>query len=120
MKGETPIIYGDGEQTRDFTYIANVVEANLKAANSKACSGEAINVANGERVSLNRLLDVLKGITGHADVAATYNEERKGDVKHSQANNSLAEDLLEYEILVGLEEGLKRTIDWWKTSRFAV
>jgi nucleoside-diphosphate-sugar epimerase len=120
MKGETPIIYGDGEQTRDFTYIANVVEANLKAANSKACSGEAINVANGERISLNRLLDVLKGITGHPAAAATYKEERKGDVKHSQADNSMAEDLLEYEILVGLEEGLKRTIDWWKTSRFAV
>lgn len=119
MKGETPVIYGDGEQSRDFTYIANVLDANIKAAQTTAGLGETINVANGERVSLNELLEVLKGITGNGDVRADYQPERTGDVKHSQADNSRAVQWLGYEKLVGLEEGLKYTIDWWKTSRFA-
>jgi nucleoside-diphosphate-sugar epimerase len=119
MKGTTPVIYGDGEQTRDFTYIANVLDANIRAAQTTSGIGETMNVANGERVSLNTLLDTLKAITGNGDVCAEYLPERKGDVKHSQADNSRAIEWLGYEKLVGLEEGLKRTIKWWKTSRFA-
>ena len=119
MKGETPVIYGDGEQSRDFTYIANVVDANIKAAQTGSGIGTTMNVANGERVSLNELLKVLKNITGKADVAAGYEPERSGDVKHSQAGIARAVENLKYEKLVGLEEGLRRTIDWWKTSRFA-
>lgn len=119
MKGETPVIYGDGEQTRDFTYIANVVRANLKAAETSKGIGETMNVANGERVSLNELLSALKKITGRTEAEARYLEGRKGDVKHSQADNTLAVECLGYEKLVDLEEGLRRTIDWWKTSRFA-
>lgn len=118
MKESTPVIYGDGEQTRDFTYIANVVDANIKAAQATKGIGEVMNVANGERVSLNLLLDVLKKVTGREDAEANYLEARKGDVKHSQADNSLAVEYLGYEKLVDLEEGLRRTIDWWKTSRF--
>ena len=120
MKGDTPVIYGDGEQTRDFTYIANVVQANLNAAQTTQGIGEVINAANGERVSLNQLLSVLKKTTGNTRAEAEYRDGRAGDVKHSQADNTRAVKWLGYEKLVGLEEGLKRTIDWWKTSRFAV
>ena len=118
MKGGRPVIYGDGEQSRDFTYIANVVDANIRAAETTKGLGRTLNVANGERVSLNELLGVLKGITGNEGVEADYQPERKGDVKHSQAGNERAVEWLGYRKLVGLEEGLKRTIDWWKTSRF--
>jgi nucleoside-diphosphate-sugar epimerase len=119
MTNKRPVIYGDGEQSRDFTFIANVVDANIKAAQTKNGIGEIANVANGERISLNELLDVLKNITGSADVKADYQAERKGDVKHSQADNTRAIKWLNYQKIIGLEEGLKQTIDWWKTSRFA-
>jgi nucleoside-diphosphate-sugar epimerase len=119
MKGERPVIYGDGEQTRDFTYIANVVDANIKAATATEGIGQVMNVANGERVSLNELLETLKRITDKPDVSAEYLPERKGDVKHSQADNRRAAQFLGYEKLVGLEEGLRSTIDWWSKSRFA-
>ncbi len=119
MSGKTPVIYGNGEQSRDFTYIANVVDANIKAAQTNNGFGEVINTANGERITLNELLDTLKKITGKEDVEADYQEERKGDVKHSQAENTKAKEIYGYEKLVGLEEGLRKTIDWWKQSRFA-
>lgn len=119
MKGDTPVIYGDGEQSRDFTYVANVVDANIKAAQTSSGIGETINVANGERVSLNELLDVLKRITGKNDATARYEPGRAGDVKHSQAGIDRALAVLPYEKLVGLEDGLRRTIEWWKNSRFA-
>lgn len=114
-----PVIYGDGEQSRDFTYIDNVVAANLSAANAQDASGRVINVANGERITLNQLLAALKELTGRQDVNAQYLEPRVGDVKHSLADNTMARELLGYEMKVDLSEGLKRTIDWWKTSRFA-
>jgi len=119
MKDDTPVIYGDGEQTRDFTYIANVINANIRAAETGSGLGQMMNVANGEKVSLNELLETLKRVTGKNGVTAQYLPERKGDVKHSQADNRRAIEWLGYEKLVGLEEGLQRTIDWWKTSRFA-
>lgn len=119
MKGDCPTIYGDGEQSRDFTFIANVVDANIKAAQTSKGIGEIMNCANGERVSLNELLKVLKKITDKSTVNADYQPERIGDVKHSQADNSRAKEWLGYEKLVGLEAGLKQTINWWKSSRFA-
>ena len=119
MSGKTPTIYGDGETTRDFTFIANVVNANIKAAQTSKGIGEVMNAANGERISLNELLEVLKKITGKENVTAEYQSERKGDVKHSQADNRRAVECLGFKKLVGLEEGLKQTIDWWKNSRFA-
>lgn len=119
MSSKTPVIYGDGEQSRDFTFIANVVDANLKAAQAAQGIGQVMNVANGERISLNELLEVLKKITAQETVSAEYQPERVGDVKHSQADNQRAVEWLGYEKLVGLEEGLRRTIDWWKTSRFS-
>ncbi len=119
MKGETPVIFGDGEHSRDFTYVDNVVDANIKAAQATMGIGETMNVANGERITLNELLNVLKKITGREDVEADYQPPRAGDVRDSQADNSLAVEFLGYERLVDLEEGLRRTIDWWKNSRFA-
>lgn len=119
MSDETPVIYGDGEQSRDFTYIANVVNANLKAAQTSKGIGTVINAANGERISLNELLEVFKKITSKENITAEYQPERVGDVKHSQADNTRAKEMIEYEKLVGLEEGLRRTIQWWKSSRFA-
>ena len=119
MADKTPTIYGDGETTRDFTYIANIVDANIKAAQTSKGIGTVMNVANSERISLNELLEVLKKITGKRDISAEYQPERAGDVKHSQADNSRAVECLGYEKLVGLEEGLTNTIDWWKNSRFA-
>ncbi len=119
MKGQNPVIYGDGEQTRDFTYISNVVDANINAAQTPDGIGEVINTANGEKVSLNELLDVLKKITGQTGLDADYFDARTGDVKHSQADNTRAKQWIGYRKLVGLEEGLRNTIEWWKTSRFA-
>lgn len=120
MKGDRPVIYGDGEQSRDFTYISNVVNANIRAAQTNEGLGQVMNAANGERISLNELLSVLKEITGRSDAVADFQPERKGDVKHSQADNALAVKCIGYEKIVGLDEGLTRTIDWWKSSRFAM
>lgn len=120
MGGKTPVIYGDGETSRDFTYVANVVDANIKAAQTAKGIGEVMNCANGERISLNELLEVLKKITGRTDAAADHQPERAGDVKHSQADNRRAVECFGYEKLVGLEDGLVKTIDWWKNSRFAI
>lgn len=119
LTNQQPVIYGDGEQSRDFTYIDNVVDANLKAANARSGFGSVINVANGERITLNQLLEELKAITGKTSVSADYQPTRVGDVRHSLADISRARDLLGYQPIVGLNEGLRRTIDWWKTSRFA-
>ena len=119
LSNERPVIYGDGEQSRDFTYIDNVVSANLKAASAKEASGKVINVANGERITLNQLLAELKELTGKQDVTAEYREPRVGDVRHSLADISLAQQFLGYESIVDLREGLQRTIDWWKSSRFS-
>jgi len=118
MTGQQPVIFGDGEQSRDFTYIANVVDANIKAAETTTGLGETINTANGDRITLNRLLEVLKEIIGKPKVTADFQEARRGDVKDSQADNRKAIEHLDYQQLVGLEEGLRRTIDWWKDSRF--
>jgi nucleoside-diphosphate-sugar epimerase len=117
--GEVPVIYGDGEQSRDFTYITNVVDANLRAATSVAAVGKVINIGNGVSVTINQLLEALKDLTGRHEVNAEHAPARIGDVRHSQADLTLARTALGYEPKVGLEEGLQRTLAWWKTSRFA-
>ena len=117
--GTRPVIFGDGEQSRDFTYVANVVEANLRAAETTRGIGKVINVANGQRITLNELLEALKKITGRTEVEAEYRDARVGDVRHSLADITRARELLDYEPHVELEEGLRKTLDWWKHSRFA-
>ncbi len=119
MSGKTPVIYGDGETSRDFTFVTNIVNANIRAAQTSEGIGEVMNVANGERITLNELLEVLKKITGREGVTADHQPERLGDVKHSQADITRAKEWLGYQKTVGLEEGLQKTIDWWKNSRFA-
>src|SRR5437764_1588786 len=119
LRGEPPVIYGDGEQSRDFTYVSNAVAANLRAAETTRGIGQIINVANGERVTLNELLETLKRLTGRIDAQAEYRAPRVGDVRHSLADITRARELLGYEPQVGLEEGLRKTIDWWQQSRFS-
>jgi nucleoside-diphosphate-sugar epimerase len=118
-RGESPVIYGDGEQSRDFTYVSNVVDANLRAAESSEAVGKVINVANGESVTLNELLATVQKLTGRTDIRAKYEPPRVGDIRDSLADLTRAKSLLGYTPIVGLEEGLRKTIDWWKTSRFA-
>ena len=119
LRDESPVIYGDGEQSRDFTFVQDVVNANLKAADTVKGIGQVINVANGERITLNQLLAQLKDLTGKADAVADYKEPRAGDVRHSLADISLARDLLGYRPQVDFQTGLRHTISWWKQSRFA-
>lgn len=119
LRDESPVIYGDGEQSRDFTYVEDVVNANLKAADTVKGVGQVINVANGERTTLNQLLDQLKDLTGKPDAVADYREPRAGDVRHSLADISVARDLLGYTPQVDFQTGLRHTISWWKQSRFA-
>ena len=117
VNGEQPIIYGDGGQSRDFTFVSNVVDANMRAAESPGAVGKVMNVANGRQVTLNELLEIMKTVTGRSGAAARYEPVRVGDVRHSLADISLARSLLGYEPRVGLEEGLRLTFDWWQTSR---
>lgn len=118
-KGVNPVIYGDGEQTRDFTYVANVVNANINAAQTTKGIGEVMNVANGEAISLNELFVVLQGLLERPDLKVNYEAPRTGDIIHSLADNSRAIEYLGYEKIIGLEDGLSKTIEWWRNSRFA-
>ena len=119
LSDQRPVIYGDGEQSRDFTYIDNVVAANLKAAETVKGIGQVINIANGERVTLNQLLDQLKQLTGRNHMQADYQDPRKGDVRDSLADISRAREMLGFAPQVDLQAGLESTMDWWKNSRFA-
>ena len=111
-EGRQPTIYGDGEQTRDFTYVDNVVDGVLRAVEAPHVSGHVINVATGSRISLNALLHALHALAGTAG-APRYDAPRPGDVRDSQADITKAEQLLGYRPLVPLEEGLKQTLAWF-------
>jgi nucleoside-diphosphate-sugar epimerase len=116
VEGRQPTIYGDGEQTRDFTYVANVVDGVLRACTAPDASGEVINVATGGRISLNELFRVLKTLTG-ATVEPTYGETRAGDVRDSQADIGKARRLLGYEPSVALDKGLEQTVAWFRKTQ---
>jgi nucleoside-diphosphate-sugar epimerase len=111
VEGRSPAIYGDGEQTRDFTYVANVVDGVLKACSAPAASGRVFNVATGGRISLNHLYQALQELTGRT-IAATYAPTRVGDVRDSQADISAAREILGYSPIVTFEDGLARTLAW--------
>jgi UDP-N-acetylglucosamine/UDP-N-acetyl-alpha-D-glucosaminouronate 4-epimerase len=115
LAGRQPVVYGDGEQTRDFTYVANVVDGVLRACEAPKVAGEVINVATGGRISLNELLRVMNGIVG-TDLKAIYKDERAGDVRDSQADIAKAKTLLGYTPTVLLEEGLRHTLDWCREA----
>lgn len=116
LEGRAPVIHGDGEQSRDFTFVENVVHANLLALSAPRLQGETVNVALGDRITLNELYRQLAGFVG-SEVAAEYGPERVGDVKHSQADISRAREILGYEAQVPFEEGLKRTVEWYIQNR---
>src|SRR5271165_2719637 len=110
---EQPVVYGDGEQTRDFTYVDNAVQANLLACEAPGVVGRVFNVGTGERISLNQTLELLRRITGKA-LAAKYEPTRDGDIKDSQADIRNARESLGYEPTVMFEEGLERTFAWYQ------
>jgi UDP-glucose 4-epimerase len=113
LAGKSPVVYGDGEQSRDFTFVDNAVQANLLALTSEKAPGRVINVACGTRFTLNRLVTDLKELLG-SSVDAEYTDPRTGDIKHSQGDITAARELLGYDPEVSFEEGLKRTVDWFK------
>jgi nucleoside-diphosphate-sugar epimerase len=114
--GRPPTIYGDGGQTRDFTYVANVVNGVLRACHADGVSGEVINVATGGRVSLNELFRTLRDLIG-ARVDPIYAETRAGDVRDSQADIEKARRTLGYEPIVSFEDGLRKTVEWYRASQ---
>ena len=111
-----PVVFGDGEQTRDFTYIENVVQANLLACEAPGASGRAINVGTGDRISLNQTLQLLREISGNS-LEAKYDPAREGDIRDSQADLTLSRELLNYEPTVNFAEGLRRTFAWYQESQ---
>jgi UDP-glucose 4-epimerase len=112
IKGEQPVIYGDGGQSRDFTYVANIVAANLLASTANCESGLVLNCAGHRQVSVNDLVQSLNGILGKS-IKPTYRESRAGDIKHSYASIEKAKRLIGYVPEVDLEEGLRRTVEWY-------
>ncbi len=115
LRSEQPAIYGDGEQSRDFTYINNVVDANLLACTAPAekAAGQVFNVATARRITLNETFKLLQGLTSYTG-QPRYEPERGGDIKHSLADISKAEAVLAYKPKVDFEEGLRRTVDWYR------
>ncbi len=116
LAGEQPTIYGDGEQSRDFTFIENVVHANLLAGDAPASkvSGQMMNLATGQRITLNQTYEILRELTGY-DGKPAYAEGRSGDIRDSLADIGLAKKLLGYEPVVDFREGLRRTVAWYRT-----
>jgi nucleoside-diphosphate-sugar epimerase len=115
LEGRQPTIYGDGEQTRDITYVSNVVDGVLRACDARDAAGQVFNVATAGRTSLNGLLDVMNAIVG-SHLQPVYKEGRPGDVKDSQADISKAQRLLGYMPVVSLHDGLRHTLDWCRTQ----
>lgn len=117
LAGQNPLIFGDGEQSRDFTFVDNAVHANLLAARcDNRLAGEAINVACGGRVTVNQLATTMAQLMGRPELTPEHREERAGDVKHSLADLTKAKQLLGYEPLVGFERGLEPTVDWCREN----
>jgi len=116
QNGAQPVVFGDGEQSRDFTYVENVVEANLLACEAPKASGLVFNIGVGGRFTLNRTLQLLEKFAGKP-AQPRYDPPRAGDILHSQADISLARKLLDYNPRVGFEEGLRRTWDWYRASQ---
>ena len=113
LRGERPAIYGDGTQSRDFTFVDNIVQGNLLACKAPRADGETINLANGERILINDLVAQLNEIIG-TNLAPIHTDERPGDIKHSRADIAKARDLLGFAPIVSFEAGLRRTVEWYR------
>jgi nucleoside-diphosphate-sugar epimerase len=116
LEHRSPTIYGDGEQTRDFTYVANVVDGVLRACEAQGASGEVINVATGGRISLNDLFRAMRDLAAASAIEPTYVDTRAGDVRDSQADITKATRILGYAPTVSFETGLANTLDWYRES----
>jgi UDP-N-acetylglucosamine/UDP-N-acetyl-alpha-D-glucosaminouronate 4-epimerase len=116
LEGAQPVVFGDGEQSRDFTYVENAVQANLLACEAGGASGKVFNVGTGGRFTLNQTLALLAQISGN-NLEAKYDPPREGDIRDSQANITLARELLGYNPTVAFEEGLRRTFDWYREAQ---
>jgi nucleoside-diphosphate-sugar epimerase len=116
LSNQAPVIYGDGEQSRDFTFIDNVLDANWRAATAPNVSGEAFNIGCGSQTSLNQLIDKLNHILG-SKINPTYESTRKGDVRHSLADISKASKMLGYVPAVSIETGLERVLNWYRNNQ---
>jgi UDP-glucose 4-epimerase len=114
-RGKTPVIFGDGEQSRDFTYVENAVDATLRACDAPEAVGKVVNVGVGGRNTLNETIALLNAIFG-CQVSPRYDPPRPGDVRDSQADISLARKVLGYEPQVPFEEGLRRTVAWFREA----
>jgi len=110
-----PTIYGDGLQSRDFTYIDNVVEANLLAANAKQTTGQVVNIACGQAVTVNEIIGMINDLTGK-NIKPLYADSRPGDVKHSLADITLAQKTIDYKPTVPFKQGLEKAIDWYQKN----
>ncbi len=115
LRGEQPMVYGDGEQTRDFTHIDNVVEANMLAAAAKTTQGQVINIACGQSVTINQVITTINRLLG-TDLTPQYAPPRAGDIKHSLADITLAREVIGYEPHLMFEDGLARAIEWYKAN----
>jgi UDP-glucose 4-epimerase len=115
LRNEPPLIYGDGEQSRDFTYVANVVDETLRACEATGASGKVFNGGTGARITLNEVIKLLAKITAR-EIRVAYEPARVGDIRDSQAEISLARRVLGYEPEVLFEEGLRRTWDWYSRA----
>lgn len=115
LKDTPPTVYGDGEQSRDFTYIDNVVEANLRAAESEGTNGEVVNIACGDAITVNQIIDMINDILGK-NIQPEYTSPRPGDVKHSLADITKAGKLIGYKPVVEFKDGLKKAIDWYSKN----
>jgi len=115
LQGQRPTIYGDGLQSRDFTYVQNVVEANLLACEVPGVAGQVFNVACGERITVNGMLQQINKVVG-VDISPVYAAPRSGDIKHSQADITRAREHLGYEPKVSFEEGLRATVEWYRKN----
>jgi UDP-glucose 4-epimerase len=113
LGGEEPVIYGDGEQSRDFSYVTNVVQANLLAATAPGVGGQVFNIACGQRYNLLELVAIINRILG-TDITPVHTTPRVGDVRHSLADIARAKEMLGYRVEVEFEEGLRRLIAWYR------
>ena len=118
MDGQSPTVFGDGRQSRDFTFIDNVVEANILACTKRDAVGEVLNVACGKNYSLNDLMTKLQTIIGN-DTSPIYGEAQPGDVKHSLAAIERAQKVMGYRVKVDFDAGLEKTVKWFKKRRVA-
>jgi UDP-glucose 4-epimerase len=118
LESKPPVIYGDGNQSRDFTYVENVVKANLLSMETPGVTGQVLNIACGQQTSVNVLLSMLRDLSGEK-ISPRHESPRTGEVRHSLASIDLAKSLLRYEVKIGIQKGLLATWDWFQKKKIS-